>query len=80
MPSKNNILTSARFIEAPVPRVPRYRSNQSSLHEFDSFPISRDGRPLSESGSLSQSGSTLSEDQLSSLSNFEVNVLIRYFS
>jgi hypothetical protein len=68
MSPKNNILTSARFIEAPVSR---YRSNQSSLHEFDSFPISRHGRPLSENGSFSETGSNLSEDQASSLSSLE---------
>lgn len=91
MAPKNNILTSARFIEAPVPRVPRYRSNQSSLHEFDSFPISRHGRPLPETGSFSESGSTLSEtvsdlsdSQASSLSSFESlensDNILRFFS
>ena len=90
MPSKNNILTSARFIEAPA--VPRYRGNQFSLHEFDSFPISRNGRPLSKTGSFSESGSTLSEagsnlsdSQASSLSSFGEGVdisdnILRFFS
>ena len=90
MPSKNNILTSARFIEAPA--VPRYRGNQFSLHEFDSFPISRNGRPLSQTGSFSESGSTLSEagsnlsdSQASSLSSFGEGVdisdnILRFFS
>ena len=90
MPSKNNILTSARFIEAPA--VPRYRGNQFSLHEFDSFPISRNGRPLSKTGSFSESGSTLSEagsnlsdSHASSLSSFGEGVdisdnILRFFS
>ena len=89
MAPKNNILTSSRFIEAPDPR---YRTNQSSLHEFDSFPISRHGRPLSQTGSLSESESTLSEagsnlsdSQVSSLSSFGEGVdisdnILRFFS